>query len=332
MSTLSIILLLLVAAIVAAFAWLASLPKNFSVQRSISIKAAPSAVAQHIVNLKNWEKWDPWTAREPDCTLTYSANDGEVDSWYTWEGQLLGAGKMTNLAVSDSKIEQKLEFFKPRTATYTVEWELEGESDGSTKVVWRMLGNLPFFMRWLGPKMDAMLGPDYELGLALLRSVADPNAPQIKLTFADKTTFPGHRCLLHSVSGDLATIQAAMEEHFVKMRELAGKNAADHPFTLYHKMAMTDFQIDLAVPVSADFDASQAGDYRVASLAGGDFARATFQGPYSELRHAWHYAISLAQMKKIKAKKSGQLEVYRVSHGDAESDNDYETDLLIPLQ
>ena len=43
------------------------------------------------------------------------------------------------------------------------------ETDGATKVVWGMKGQMPFFMRFMTLFFDAMAGKDFEEGLRRLK-------------------------------------------------------------------------------------------------------------------------------------------------------------------
>lgn len=74
----------------------------------------------------------------------------------------------------NSKVEMALEFLKPFKASNTTSLELTPDGDG-TRVTWAMTGRKTLMTRVMGifKSMDAMVGPDFEAGLATLKEVAE---------------------------------------------------------------------------------------------------------------------------------------------------------------
>ena len=68
----------------------------------------------------------------------------------------------------------KLDFLKPFEAHNTAEFTLE-DRGGTTHVTWAMYGPSPFMSKVMGLffNMDAMIGKDFETGLANLKSAAE---------------------------------------------------------------------------------------------------------------------------------------------------------------
>ena len=71
-----------------------------------------------------------------------------------------------------------LQFVKPFRSSNTTSLELRPEDRG-TYVTWSMTGPMTLMTRVMSPfrSMDAMLGPDFEKGLAGLQSVSESPAP-----------------------------------------------------------------------------------------------------------------------------------------------------------
>lgn len=68
----------------------------------------------------------------------------------------------------------RLDFLKPFEAHNTITFDLKGEGD-RTYVTWTMVGPSPLVSKVMGlfMSMDAMIGKDFEAGLANLKRVAE---------------------------------------------------------------------------------------------------------------------------------------------------------------
>ena len=148
------------------------LSKDFRVERSIEIHAAPEAVFDEVNSLKNWGAWSPWLARDPTIQNTYTGPESGVGATVTWTSEKSGEGTQTiTSSVRPSRIETQLDFgemgqpkadwvFEPSGAGTQVTWGLSGTADGA-------LGG------YFAAMMDGMLGADYEDGLSRLKQVLE---------------------------------------------------------------------------------------------------------------------------------------------------------------
>jgi sorbitol-specific phosphotransferase system component IIC len=73
-----------------------------------------------------------------------------------------------------SKMTIKLDFIEPFATSNTTVFALQPQADG-TLVTWTMTGPVPFMSKLMTVfvSMDAMIGPDFEKGLAQLKEVAE---------------------------------------------------------------------------------------------------------------------------------------------------------------
>jgi hypothetical protein len=96
---------------------------------------------------------------------------------YSWVGNSdVGEGKMTILESKASELVRiKLDFIEPFASTATNEFVFKPES-GGTHVDWVMTGSSDLmsktFCFFMGG-MDKMVGPDFEKGLAQMKSAAE---------------------------------------------------------------------------------------------------------------------------------------------------------------
>ncbi|MBJ7355462.1 MAG: SRPBCC family protein [Thermoleophilaceae bacterium] len=150
---------------------------SFEVVRSAQIEAPAERVFPLINRFKSWTEWSPWEGMDPELERDYSGPETGVGSKYAWKGnRKVGEGKMEITAAEPSnRLELDLHFLKPFKAENVTIFELAPTADGGTTVTWRMRGRQQGLMRVMGIffKIDKMVGPDFEKGLAKLKSVAE---------------------------------------------------------------------------------------------------------------------------------------------------------------
>src|SRR5204863_4538642 len=153
----------------------------YHVERSATIDAPAATVFAQINDLSVWKEWSPWEKRDPAMKRTLSANTSGVGATYAWEGNKdVGKGKM---AIVDSrpgeKVAERLEFVEPFQSQADITFALKAETPTTTKVTWAMDGKHNFVSKALSvvKPMDAMVGKDFEDGLAGLKKVAEAKKP-----------------------------------------------------------------------------------------------------------------------------------------------------------
>ena len=155
---------------------IAGQPDEFVVSRSATILAPAEKVFQHVNDLHKWEDWSSWAKLDPDAKSSFSGADSGSGAAMAWDGnKKVGAGKMTILeSQPGERIRLKLEFIRPFQATNKAEFNFKSES-GQTVVTWTMTGKSNFFFKVFGlfKNCDAMVGRDFEKGLASLKSVVE---------------------------------------------------------------------------------------------------------------------------------------------------------------
>lgn len=173
------ILLTLAALVAVVFAYVAVQPSAYTVSRSIVIAATPEAVFQHINDFHKWQAWSPWAALDPAAKTTFDGPPQGKGAVFGWNGNdAVGEGRMTITdSTPSSAIAIKLDFVRPFTDTADVAFALE-PVDGETMVTWSMAGENNFVGRLfcLFNDMDAMIGRDYDKGLASLKSIVESGA------------------------------------------------------------------------------------------------------------------------------------------------------------
>jgi carbon monoxide dehydrogenase subunit G len=173
---LKIIAIVVVVLIAAILVYAATMPDNFSVQRTASIKAPPEKIFSLINDFHRWTSWSPWEKMDPEMKRSYSGAAAGKGAAYAWQGNSkVGEGRMEITDTSPpSKITIKLDFIKPFEGHNTAEFTLEPKGD-TTNVIWTMYGPSAYIHKLIGvfASMDKMIGKDFETGLANLKTVAE---------------------------------------------------------------------------------------------------------------------------------------------------------------
>ncbi|MDB4979905.1 MAG: hypothetical protein JWM82_657 [Myxococcales bacterium] len=157
----------------------ATRPSKFHIERSVDVAAPPASVFPHVNDFHDWVAWSPWEKLDGQMKKTFEGAAAGVGSVYSWAGnKKVGEGRMTiERSVPPSVVTLKLEFFRPWRATNTTTFSFD-DAGGGTKVTWAMDGEHTFGAKAFGLVMnlDALVGRDFERGLAALKALAEGQA------------------------------------------------------------------------------------------------------------------------------------------------------------
>jgi len=158
---------------------IATRPATYRVERSTRIAAPPDVVFGLVNDFHAWDGWSPWAKLDPTMKTTYGGPASGVGATYAWVGDSkVGEGKMT---ITESRPSQKvgirLEFIKPMPGITQTDFAFQPEG-GGTQVNWVMTGTNDFLGKAfsLVADMDAMIGKDFDKGLAAMRTEAEAEA------------------------------------------------------------------------------------------------------------------------------------------------------------
>lgn len=176
MTTLQYVLCAVAALVVGLLVAAARKPGTFRVMRSIRIGAPAAKVFPLLVDFRAWAKWSPWEGLDPAMRRTHEGAASGVGAIYAWEGnKKVGKGRMEILSAKPAEsVVIKLDFLAPFEAHNTATFALKPDGAGC-ETTWTMEGPQPFMMKvmCLFMNMDAMVGKDFEKGLAALKAVAE---------------------------------------------------------------------------------------------------------------------------------------------------------------
>ena len=152
---------------------------TFSVERSVTIDAPPVRVYDQIANFHNWTNWSPWEDTDPELRRTYSGAEWGTGAVYGWSGnRKAGQGRMEITDATEPEgVQIDLVFEKPWKARSDTWFTIAPEGSGS-RVTWSMTGKNTLMTKVMGifKSMDKFLGPDFERGLARLKTTTEKSA------------------------------------------------------------------------------------------------------------------------------------------------------------
>jgi len=176
MKILKKLLLVLGVAIVAVIGLALMQPDTFKLERSTVINAKAEKIYPYLSDFKGWDSWSPWAKLDPKMEKKLSGAAAGKGAMYEWSGDdKVGKGKMEILEADANKsVKIKLTFLEPFEAVNETLQTLTPEANG-TKITWSMSGknNLIGKIMCLFMNMDKMVGPDFEKGLANLKTLAE---------------------------------------------------------------------------------------------------------------------------------------------------------------
>lgn len=171
-----IVAIVLVVGIGAILAYAATKPGTFSIQRSASIKAPPENIFALIDDFHRWNLWSPYEKRDPAMQRSFSGAANGKGSVYEWDGNNnVGKGRMEITDTSrPSKIVIKLDFMRPFEGHNTAVFAIDTKGD-TADVTWAMDGPMNYIVKVMSIffNMDKMIGDDFAIGLANLKTIAE---------------------------------------------------------------------------------------------------------------------------------------------------------------
>jgi len=150
------------------------LPSRFEIARTVVINAPAEKIYDLIAEPRLWKEWCAWGRRDPGMDVTYSGPPFGQGAKWSWASKSEGSGLMEFTSVEPNKrvvYSLYLPYFNLRS---TGAFAIEGAQAGN-RVTWTNMGDvgtnpLKHYLAW---KMDMLLGPEFEGGLANLKALAE---------------------------------------------------------------------------------------------------------------------------------------------------------------
>jgi len=202
---------------------------DMRVERAATINAPASAVQATLTDYSVFSKWSPWSEKDPNMKITLEGEAGKPGHKYYWEGNKeVGKGSMTFNGMSGDSVLQTLSFDGMGDSKV---YMITKEENGATNLTWGMYSKTPFlgraFMMFMN--MDKMMGPDFEKGLANLKTLVEANAaaPVAKNYEVKETQWAARTFYGKKGSMGFDKLEAFFGENWPKLVEDAQKNKVE---------------------------------------------------------------------------------------------------------
>lgn len=153
---------------------------TFRVERNTHIAAPPEKIFFLLNDFNNFTAWSPYEKKDPAMKRTISGAPNGKGAVYEWDGnETVGKGRLAIVdSVPPKQIDMTLDFERPFPTNNVVVFTIEPQGD-ATEVRWAMQGPAPFVSKLMQVfyDMDAMVGTDFETGLANLKTLAESTNP-----------------------------------------------------------------------------------------------------------------------------------------------------------
>jgi effector-binding domain-containing protein len=340
MKILKRVLLVLLGIIIVLMIIALFLPSDVHVERSIVMKAAPEAAFNQVNTLKNWENWDPWKEKDPKMVVTYSGPESGKGASYSWtsDNHDVGKGKLTiDSSVAASLVNVSMDF-KGRgkgKAGFTFV-----KADSGTKVTWSMDSHMGWNLpgRYAGLFMDKMLGPDFEHGLAKMKTVAEASPmPASDMNAAtgfkiEEGSVPDQNMLYISETCKASEIGPTLHKDYDMLDDYMKKNKMQMngaPFAIYNSYSPEKVEMEAAAPISGEGKSS--GKITAGKVKAGKVVMAKYTGPYSGTGKV-HAAIADYIKKNNKKMTGSPWETYVTDPMQTKDSTQYVTIVYYPVE
>lgn len=150
-------------------------PDNFHVERDVTIDAAPEKIFPLIEDFHRWDAWTPYD-KDPAMKKTYSGSTSGKGAHYAWEGnKQVGIGEITIVeSTPPHALKFDLHMIKPFEGRNKAAIFLQPVGQ-ATRVIWQLDDKHPLMLKTMSLfiNLDRMIGRDFEVGLARLKTAVE---------------------------------------------------------------------------------------------------------------------------------------------------------------
>lgn len=301
--------------------------------RSIEIAAPPASIFEHIIDFQKAQQWSPWIICEPSAELAI-----EGDS-YTWNGELIGSGRVTRAQVIDNQqIRYHLEIHSPWKSVAEFSHTLEpvaGDAETPfTRVTWSMDSKLPWYLFFMKSMMQCMIGMDYQRGLRMLKDRVELGSVPCTLSYQDDEKIQECHYLGLERTCAMGDMERLMEPDFERMAKLFGEVGlhTEPIFTQYLKWNLGKGEATYVICCPVEKIPSAIPDGLV---SGTRPACRTYcvnhLGPYRHLGNAWAAGMLRSRSKIFKqSRELSPFERY-LNDPSCTPENDLITQVCFPI-
>jgi effector-binding domain-containing protein len=257
------------------------------VSRSITINTSQKVVVQQFQLYKNWTRWSPWIDADTEAELVYFGEDGKVNSGYSWDGEDVGAGRITTVQSDASSMTFDLKFLKPFESDAKGKFSTEVIIGGEvTNVTWELTMHNQFPWSALNFLSNYFVGKDFEKGLAKMKAYAEEN-PFTELTYNDITSskYGGQVYGMVKREVNWSDIEKFSKESFKYLIDKMYESRLGAPTTFYFSWDDQKQKTEMAVAYQLPSDLPISG-IEILKIPPSTLYQLKYQGGYGNLARA----------------------------------------------
>ncbi|MEK6805354.1 MAG: SRPBCC family protein [Pseudomonadota bacterium] len=285
-------LVIFVAVLVAAIVGIGfALPDTAKLERSIEINSPPATVFVILNSFKRFQEWSPWKKYDPNSVVSYGGPEIGVGAKMAWDGEQGSGSQEIIESTPYERVGIRLVFGGFENDRYIAAYRLEPVGATATRVIWNFDAQYTSMLgRYFGLMTDAMLGPDYEEGLANLKALVE-TLPAVDFSKLNVAPTEVQAQTLAYVSGttttDVAAISTAYAVAYSKVLAYLQKNklqAAGAPVGIARKWDEKEkiYEYDAGIPV-ASAPSGNEGEIKVQTTYAGKALKVVYQGSYKDM-------------------------------------------------
>lgn len=266
------------------------LPRTAHVERAVTIDAPAATVFTVLNGFRQFAQWSPWAEYDPQMTVTFDGPPAGAGARYSWTGNdQVGSGSQEIVESEPHELIRIKLVFGDFPGDYIATYRLAAEGDG-TRVTWSFdadYGN-SISGRYFGLLSEMLIGPDYEKGLAKLKTFVEtlPAGDFSSMSFEMTETVPAAVALLPAKAArETKAIGVALGVAYSRLSGFMathGLKRTAPPLAIFHGEEGGVLSFDAGIPVDRT-DVPAEGEVRTGRTYAGSALRATYQGPYSGL-------------------------------------------------
>lgn len=158
------------------FAVAAVVPREFTVEREVTINRPRGEVFDYLKHLRNQDQWSKWARLDPAMKRSYRGTDGTVGFVSAWdsESEYVGQGEQEIKQIWEGeRLDVEIRLLKPFQASNPAYTTTDTVSEGVTRVRSVYLGKFNYPMNLLCLTVGEKIGADMAEGLTTLKGVLE---------------------------------------------------------------------------------------------------------------------------------------------------------------
>ena len=307
---------------------------KIEITQTMLIEKSPSEIFKIISDLSKWTLWSPWYHTET-ASKTHVSQNTHSNDFLTWEGQVIGSGKMSlTKKSSPNEVEFLLEFFKPFKNKANVIFKITEKSQSQSIVSWNMTCNFPWFMYFFKGFLVASLQDDFLRGLLMLKELSEKGSVTSRTVFHESKNFPERYFVGIKVTGKISDLGINMQAAHKKIADTisTGKlKSSPLKGTVLKKFIRHKNQCELYTGLFYDnkIDFEIPEGFSSDKVPAHKAAYVDFFGSYMHIRNGWSVLTATTRARQIRHNKAlPEYELYIKQDG---PESELHTQMVMPI-